>query len=217
MFVALGDALRLSRPRGYESRARRAYVAAIRLLPAGSEHSQDPALVAHDVLAAARRPARLAGRRLAVSAAVAMVAALLVALAISPSRAWLVHADVARLAKWEASSAYRGAARSGRGPSTAKSHFFHTAREDHPFLRVDLEREVLVSSVRVDNRTDCCGERALPLDVEVFDGKSFRLACERRAPFRSFTCHFPAIRGTSVRVTLAGTGFLHLKRIAVFE
>lgn len=219
-----GDSLVLTRPRNWPARSRRVYARVVRLLgrppfempvPDG-----DPALAAHLMLHEARQPARRAGVATAMLAGVAAVPALLVLLAlcaIPGVRARLVPPDLAEHAAWTASSAYAKFRTSGKGPSTTEGLFFHTRKEEHPWIRIDLPREALLRSVRIENRSDCCSERALPLDVQVPDGDGWRLVCQRRSPFVTWTCHLPPTRTRTFRVMLAKKEFLHLRSIAAFE
>ena len=42
---------------------------------------------------------------------------------------------------------------------------FHSEGEDNPWLRIKLNRKVIISSVTIRNRLDCCGERLVNLEV----------------------------------------------------
>ena len=43
--------------------------------------------------------------------------------------------------------------------------FFHSQGEDNPWLRIKLNRKVIISSVTIRNRLDCCGERLENLEI----------------------------------------------------
>jgi hypothetical protein len=74
-----------------------------------------------------------------------------------------------------------------------------------------------VRKIQIDNRADCCEERALPLNVQVPDGKGWRMVCQRRAPFARWTCRPPPTTTQKIRIELPGHTALHLKRVSVFE
>lgn len=221
----LGDSLVVLRPRSWTERSRRAYAGAARVLSripvATSIPAGDPALVAHAMLREARNPIRrgeIAALKLASSVAILLFAVFgLLVLAVPPLRSWVAPLDVAQNANWTASSALGGYPTSGVGPSSTGNMFFHTMKEDRPWLLVELPREARVRTIRIENRADCCGERALPLNVEVRDASGFALACQRRAPFSTWTCRLPGTPIKSFRVTVPGSTFLHLKRVAAFE
>jgi hypothetical protein len=152
----------------------------------------------------------------ALLAAAAIAVVLLVA-ALSPrAHARLFPRNLAHGRAWTASSADAGAQARGVGPSTRAPFFFATASSDHPWLQIDLGRERLIRSFRVENRTDCCENEALPLNIEILDGNAWRLVAQRRSPFAVWTYDIPAVRTQQVRVRLAGAGSLRLRAIAVF-
>jgi hypothetical protein len=232
----LADALSLSRPRQWRDRARRAYQDAVRRLRAppageaaisqgsatdGDAATADLAALAHGLLREARRPYRRLSRaaaQLAVLAATGLVGlTLLVAVVSRPARDWLFPPDLAAQATWTASSAVPGVPSSGRSPSSDGTLFFHTTAQDHPWVRIDLPRQARVREIRIKNRTDCCAERALPLNIEVPDGDGWRLICQRRAPFSTWSCHPPPTWTRILRITIPGMTYLHLKSVAVYE
>jgi hypothetical protein len=241
----LGDALSTARPRGWRRRALRAYDGAGRRLdvtapprapdsgvPAAAIDgaapvADDPALQsaaagARRALAAARAPYRRFWWRALALAATAAVACLGVALLVSavspPVRHWLFPRDLARNARWVASSTIPGHPGAGVGPSSDGPYFVHTSSEAHPAVEVTLPRVARIREIRVENRGDCCGERELPLDVEIPDHGGWRLICQRHAPFSTWTCHpKQPLRAQTVRISLPSGGLLHLRKIAVFE
>jgi hypothetical protein len=220
--INLGDTLSSARPRGWRARALRAYVKATRVLGPAPDAAteitlQAAARRAHALARSRQGPVWSAAVRLTVAIGVAAVALFGVLWGAAPGfRALVAPVDLAKRAPWESSSKDEGFPQHGVSPLGAPL-FFHTQREDHPWLVVDLSHDAKVSAVMVDNRTDCCRERALPLDVEVLQDSGFRLVCQRRSPFSSFTCRFPPVKTRAVRVRLAGKGALHLSRVAVFE
>jgi hypothetical protein len=220
------DGLRLRRAPSWERRSDRLYrrvAGNLRGLAAGAaaaDASADPAAAAHRALAAARGPDRSGAVGLATVAAALAAGALLVLLvgsAVSPAlRARLFPRDLARGRPWTASSADPGYETSGVGPSSRGPLFFHTTSSDHPWLEIDLGDEHLIRSVLIKNRADCCGERSMPLNVEVFDGTRWNLIAQRHAPFSVWEHDVTPVRARRVRVRLAGAGFLHLKRVSIY-
>jgi hypothetical protein len=68
----------------------------------------------------------------------------------------------------------------------------------------------------VENRADCCKERALPLNFEVYRNGGWQLVAQRRAPFSTWSYDLKPVRASRVRVLRPGQNFLHLKRISVY-
>jgi hypothetical protein len=221
----LGDALCIARPPFWSARSRRAYLRVVRILSRTpfnlAVREGDPGSAATLMVREARRPFRRAAFAGAKLSAVVVIPALAILLVLDRSlpvaHAWLFPPNVAARATWRASSAIRGYRRSGKSPSTTKDLFFHTEKEDHPWIQIDLPEEARLRTVRIENRSDCCAERALPLDVQVPDGGGWRRVCQRRAPFSTWTCHFPPTRTKTLRVVLAGNDFLHLRSVSAFE
>ena len=53
-----------------------------------------------------------------------------------------------------------------KGSSTpGGTGFFHSQGEGKPWLRIKLNRAVVISSVTITNRLDCCGERLRNLEI----------------------------------------------------
>ena len=221
----VGDALALTRPRGWADRSRRAYLGAIRRLDRGALAAaapHDPASVAHAVLREALRPYRRLAAVLARVGAlgfVGLAALALVASAVSPAaRAWLFPPDLGAVASWTASSAASGGVVSGKSTRSDAGFFMHTESQDRPWVLITLPRLAKVREVRIWNRSDCCQERTIPLNVEVPDGSGWRLICQRRSPFSSWACHPKSPEATrQIRIEVPQTTMLHLKRVAIYE
>jgi hypothetical protein len=136
----------------------------------------------------------------------------------NPARDWLFPPDLGAQAVWTASSTTPGFAKSGRGTSTSTLPFFvHSAHEEQPFVKIDLPRTARIREIRILNRTDCCAEQEVPLNVEVPDGAGWRLLCQRRTSFWSWTCHPPPTLTKTLRVVLPSGGVLLLKGVSVYE
>ncbi|HEX7500140.1 MAG TPA: hypothetical protein VF524_07510, partial [Polyangia bacterium] len=145
---------------------------------------------AHLALRLARAPYRTLAaalaRLLGVVAALALVV-LLTASALSPGiRGRLFPRDLAQGRRWTACSSDDGMPKSGVGPSSNGNMFFHTTAVDRAWVEIDLGAEHAIRGLLVMNRADCCQERALPLNFEIFDGTGWRLVAQRRVPFATW-------------------------------
>lgn len=221
----LGDALSRKRPRDWKRRARRAYLGAIRRLDVGAGQdaltASEPAAVAHVLLGEARRPYRRFAAVLTRVTVVAVVGlaglALIVSAASRRAREWLFPPDLGATAKWQISSTIRSDGSAGQGTRSDGPCFFHTDDQDHPWIQITLPKVAKVREIRIENREDCCQDRALPLNVQVPDGNDWRLLCQRRSPFSTWKCHPPPTKTRVIRIEHAGHHALHLKRVSIFE
>jgi hypothetical protein len=119
--------------------------------------------------------------------------------------------------EWRASSHGHSACKSPQ-QRCRSGYFFHTKDQDEPWVTLDLAEEMTFSAVRIDNRADCCRERAVPLIVEVStDGKTFREVARRTEDFESWTAEFEPVSARFVRARLAAKNYLHLKRFKVLR
>ena len=220
------DGLRLRRVRGWETRSRRLYRRSVRSLGdlaspvEAAAQDNDPALAARRALRRAAEPYRafLAGfARLAIALATVTSLVLIVGCVLSASfRTRLFPRDLAAGRPWTASSADNGMAASGVGPSSEAPLFFHTTNSLNPWIEIDLGGEHVIRSVLVENRRECCQERALPLNVEVWNGDAWQLVAQRRTTFSVWKYDVGPIRGQRIRFLHPGTNYLHLKRISVY-
>jgi hypothetical protein len=131
-------------------------------------------------------------------------------------------ADLALEAEWRTSSSYSG----GGGCSSPDQEcegkngwFFHTAEGDNePWIEFDLGGSKSVATVAVENRDDCCLERAVPLVIEVSDDQQhWRPVATRKEQFATWRATFPALRARWLRLHLLHPGPLHLKRVQIFR
>jgi len=217
------NGLRLRRPRDWEARSTRLYRRAANTLSALTpmkRGTSDWATTAHQMLVQARRPyRRLAAGLLILACELAAATALLVALACAVSsnlRHRLFPEDLAAGKPWTVTDSEPDMPSRGNGPSTDGSHFFHTRHVDSPFVEIDLGAMHTLRSVRIDNRADCCQERTLPLNVEIFDGTRWQLIAQRRAAFSVWRYDVDPVRARLVRVRRPGANFFHLKRISIY-
>jgi hypothetical protein len=94
---------------------------------------------------------------------------------------------------------------------------FHTNDEASPWVIVDLGAVYDVHAVQVENRVNCCRERAVPMRVELsVDKQRFWRVAYRRALFERFTAQFATRKARYVRLTVDRRSTLHLRRVAVY-
>jgi hypothetical protein len=226
------DGLRLRRLPNWDARSSRLYRRVARglheLVPfhadaaddAGQDAGQDWSEIAHSTLKRAQEPMRALAAGLAVMAsalAVATVVVLLVGCAISPNlKGRLFPRDLAAGKPWVTNSTAFGLPASGFGPSTSEPLFFHTGNINKPHVDIDLGADYTIRGIEVENRSDCCKERALPLDVKVLVGETWQLVAERRAYFTTWSYDITPVRARKIRFERPGSEVFHLKRISVY-
>ena len=126
--------------------------------------------------------------------------------------------DLAEGKRWVASSAWgtfpASGVMSGEAPIDGR---FHTIEEQEPWVQLDLGELRSVHAVRVENRTNCCKERALPLIFELsVDGRAWKRVAYRRVLFDTYTQSFAATDARYVRLRVDRRTSLHLRRISVY-
>jgi len=133
---------------------------------------------------------------------------------------YLWRADLALHKPWKASSTL---AKSGGCRSPAQDcgqllgTFFHTEEEKSPWLEIDLETARAIRQVEVQNRTDCCADRARPLTIEVStDHHLWQTVGRQDEEFSTWNARFPTVQARWVRIRALKTTFLHLKRVRVY-
>jgi F5/8 type C domain-containing protein len=218
-----------------EARAARLYRAAFALLaPAGGEGGRAPGGL-RGLRRQARRAlwrARLARweslwRRALPYAMAALAAACIVVLSSEGLRARLWRHNVAAGKAWRASEpSYGGAASAGLMPrrylnaaetDTLPPFLFHTSEQDEPWVEIDLGGQRRVSGFWVENRRDCCQDRALPLVFETsVDRVSWVPALRRRGMFVVWAGWIPTVTARYVRLRSERRTSLHLRRVAVY-
>jgi hypothetical protein len=150
---------------------------------------------------------------------VACLLALLVCVMIVRARI-ARHGDLAFDADWRLSSSYgSGGCSSPDQECDGKTGwFFHTSESDSdPWIEFDLGGSKSVSTVVVENRDDCCAERAVPLMIEVSDDQQhWRSVAKRREQFTTWRASFPVVQTRWLRLRLGHHGPLHLKSVRIF-
>lgn len=232
-YVSLADSISaryLLGPRAEraEARAQRLYAAAVRALQrAGFLESDDvpsdPERAAAAGLAAARGRLRTDLRQMMILALpwIAIVVLLaVVATRVQPLRGVLNPTNLAARKAWRTNGgSYGGSATEGRLPrsGTEDSYFFHTVEESQPWLEVDLGAEKRIQAFKVENRRDCCQERAVPLVAETStDGETWTFVGRRRGMFSTWKASFPARQARYVRFRSERRTTLHLSQVKIY-
>jgi hypothetical protein len=143
------------------------------------------------------------------------------AFTLSPLRRLVIAENLIAQAHWRVSSVQPGEAVAVRGTlprDAGRLFFFHTALEDSPSIEVEIPGgPKVVSRVAVDNRTDCCGARALPLAVEVSsDHVSWIEVGRRSEPFEHWTARFAPRTTRWIRLRVTRPSYLHLRDVAAY-
>lgn len=156
-----------------------------------------------------RRVVRLGALALAVVALVIL---------ISKTTSWAeTGKDLASDADWSVSSLYvaePGCPAPSQECAASPNFFIHTNQEESPWLMFDMKAPKSISAVRVDNRLDCCYDRAIPLIVEVSDdAKTWKEVARRTTDFSSWKAEFPTTRTRYVRLRIPKLTNLHFSRV----
>lgn len=163
-----------------------------------------------------RRLERYWARRVSwlVSAAVAIAVVALVTRWVAELRER--SRDLAPHATWSVSSFWQGCSSPAQQCPQSPNFFFHTNEEMDPSITFDLGREQQVSALSIENRADCCGERAVPLVVEVSsDGKSFKEVARRKARFTIWHPHLHSVRARFIKLHVPKRTNFHLARVRI--
>jgi hypothetical protein len=127
----------------------------------------------------------------------------------------LTH-DLAPTASWKASSLYRECWCDSPAQSceNCPNFFFHTENEDRPNIVFDLHSVRALSAVVVENRRDCCGERGLPLLIQVSaDEKNWKTVATRKEEFTTWRANFPTEHARWVKLLVPNHNMLHLASV----
>jgi hypothetical protein len=93
---------------------------------------------------------------------------------------------------------------------------FCTDPQDNPWAELDLGKPTRFRRIEIANRTDCCGERAVPLIVEVSDDAvHYREIARRTEEFSSWTVKFAPLTARYVRFKVPRSTVFHLQRVAI--
>ena len=161
---------------------------------------------------------RLRAVRTARLLALTVVAAATFLASLLGVAAWHQRKDLARGKPWIASSSMVTCEPALNSCGSAHTDIlFHTKDEDSPWFRIDLGSVQRVSKVEVNNRRDCCPDRALPLVVETStDGQQWKVVASRTESFFEWTATFPAQDARYVRARVTRHTVLHLRGMRVW-
>jgi hypothetical protein len=96
--------------------------------------------------------------------------------------------------------------------------FFHTKDETDPWLQYDLGSKTEISALRIENRQDAEGARAVPLIVEVSDdGSRFKEVARRDEDFSVWKPSFPKVSTRYVRLRVPRKSMLHLDEVEIYR
>lgn len=119
---------------------------------------------------------------------------------------------------WRTSSKYDGGCKSPAQQCAENTgYFFHTLDDPTPWIEFDLGSNQKISKVRVENRTDCCSDRADPLAIEVStDQKHWRKVAQHQGDFTTWEAPFSPVNGRYLRVRLMKQGYLHFAAVHIY-
>jgi hypothetical protein len=128
--------------------------------------------------------------------------------------------DLAVHASWTTSSRYPqgGCASPRQDCAGGENYFFHTMQESDPSVIFDLGKERRVSAVEIDNRLDCCTERANPLAIDVSkDKKTWHEVARHTGEFTTMRETFDSVRARYVKIHIPQpSAILHLSRVRIY-
>ena len=94
---------------------------------------------------------------------------------------------------------------------------FHTGFENSPWFEIDLEKSMSVQGVRIRNRSDCCGEKAIPLVVELsMDRQRWQEVARMASAFTVWNPSFTSVTARYVRARVDRESVLHLEEVQIF-
>jgi hypothetical protein len=92
---------------------------------------------------------------------------------------------------------------------------FLTKNEQSPWVRYDFGKPRQLHAISVENRTDCCIERALPLLVETSDDAvKWQEQVRTEQPFYVFR-HPLNVKARYLRVRVGAFNYLHLRSVSI--
>jgi hypothetical protein len=125
--------------------------------------------------------------------------------------------DLAAHAAWKTSGSYGDYPGSGTMDLPhPKKPLFHTDRHKDAWFEIDLGTTRQISRVEIENRRDCCAERASPLIVEVrSETGAWEQIARNAALFETWTVTMAPRRARYVRLRAARETWLHLNAVVV--
>jgi hypothetical protein len=96
----------------------------------------------------------------------------------------------------------------------AENMSFCTDNDAEPWIEFDFGRPTSFSSMTIENRRDCCAERAVPLIVEVrSDGSEYKEVTRRAHAFKIWKPAFQTVTARFVRLRVPRKTYLHLMSV----
>jgi NedA-like, galactose-binding domain len=93
---------------------------------------------------------------------------------------------------------------------------FHTEHETNPWAEFDMGTPKTFKRLEVANRTDCCGDRAVPLVAEISNDRvNWREIGRKDTEFSTWTAKFPPKTARYLRLRVPRHSALHLKDVAL--
>jgi hypothetical protein len=191
--------------------------------PASMRTEESAALetAARALLDLARAPERalqgaFARRFFRVGASTLLVALVVLATGFA-LRGAVLPPNLAEGRPWRASSAYpRFSPETGIVEGRATRIFFHTERENQPWVEIDLGSPMSVARVDITNRRDFGRDRAVPLIIEgSLDGEAWTELGNIATPFVARTIEFDPRELRYVRARSTKRTMLHLEAFEV--
>jgi hypothetical protein len=129
--------------------------------------------------------------------------------------------DVAYGKPWRTSSVFSaipGCSSPNQECAESPFYFFHTQDEDKPWLEIDLGEKQRIVGAIIENREDCCADRAVPLVISVsHDRRNWKEVVRRTEIFGSWSPTFAPVSGRYVRIQVLKRTSLHLKRASILR
>jgi len=94
--------------------------------------------------------------------------------------------------------------------------FFHTNREDNPWMEYDLGKPTAFHRLEIKNRVECCEDRAVPLIVETSnDHVKWTELARRDEVFSTWTVTFPKKTARYLRFRVPRVTELHFAEVVL--
>jgi hypothetical protein len=119
---------------------------------------------------------------------------------------------------WKASSLNgAGCTSPAQRCAQSPSFFFHTNEEENPWLEFDLGATQRLSRAAIENRRDCCSDRAVPLELEVStDHKNWQTVARQAEDFTTWNVAFDSVEARWVRLQTHRRTYLHLAEVRIW-
>jgi hypothetical protein len=146
------------------------------------------------------------------------VLALLVLVGVVGALHWRDARELAAGKPWTASSFNGGGCASpAQRCAESPSFFFHTTEEANPWVEFDLGEPRSISRARVENRRDCCTDRAVPLTIEVSTNhKDWKTVARQAEDFTTWDVGFGSVAARWVRLRTQRKTYLHLAEVRIW-